>query len=69
MDENSSYGAGEHGPQRGWGFPRELQLGEPGPRGRVGKGKSKYLRYLDSKWIFSTHLEAMSLGGYIFLGF
>ena len=37
------------GPRRGWGFPRVLQACEPGPRGRVGKGKSKYLRYLDSK--------------------
>ena len=32
-----------------WNFPGELQACEPGPRGRVGKGKSKYLRYLDSK--------------------
>ena len=46
-------------------LPRLLQAGEPGPRGRVGKGKSKYLRYLDSKWISSTRLEAKGLGGLV----
>ena len=51
-------------PRRGWGFPRVLQACEPGPRGRVGKGKSKYLRYLDSKRILSTRLEARGLGGF-----
>ena len=44
-----------------------LQSGEPGPRGMVGKGKSKYLRYLDSKWIFSTRPEARGLGGLVLL--
>ena len=37
------------------------QPGEPGPRGGVGEGKSKYLRYLDSKRIPSTRLEARGL--------
>ena len=30
----------------GWHTLRDEQRSEPGPRGRVGKGKSKYLRYL-----------------------
>ena len=30
----------------GWHTLRDEQVSEPGPRGRVGKGKSKYLRYL-----------------------
>ena len=28
------------------------------------KGGTKYLRYLDSKWIHSTRLEAKGLGGF-----
>ena len=28
------------------------------------KGGTKYLRYLDSKWISSTRLEAKGLGGF-----
>ena len=55
-------GAGKHGPQRGWGFPREPQPGEPGPRGGVGEGKSKYLRYLEAKSKYSRYLEAKELG-------
>ena len=35
---------------RSEGLPRLLQLGEPGPRGGVGEGKSKYLRYLEDKF-------------------
>ena len=41
-----------------WHFPRELQSGGPGPRGRVGKGKSKYL---GSGGCFMLFWEQMTL--------
>ena len=50
------------GPRRGWGFPRVLQPGGPGPRGRVGKGKSKYLRCLVAKLLMTRCLHAQRPG-------
>ena len=65
--ENRGQKAPKELEKEAWLFPRELQPREPGPRGRVGKGRSKYLRYLDSKRILSTRLEARGLGGLVSL--
>ena len=47
--------------RRGWGDPAAVSAHSAGKE--RSKGGTKYLRYLDSKRISSTRLEAKGLGG------